>query len=79
MTVAFQEIIELVGKGVDAAGVGIVVVGVVVATALAVGFLDGRYEAAEEARGIRVVPPASDLELQREAEERPDQHDPARP
>jgi uncharacterized membrane protein len=36
MTVAFQEIIELVGKGVDAAGVGIVVVGVVVATALAV-------------------------------------------
>jgi uncharacterized membrane protein len=36
MTVAFQEIIELVGKGVDAAGVGIVVAGVVVATALAV-------------------------------------------
>ena len=36
MTVAFQEIIELVGKGVDAAAVGIVVVGVVVATALAI-------------------------------------------
>jgi uncharacterized membrane protein len=36
MTVAFQEIIELVGKGVDAGGVAIVVVGVVVATALAV-------------------------------------------
>lgn len=31
----FQEVIELVGKGVDAAGVAVVVVGVLIATVLA--------------------------------------------
>lgn len=34
---SFQDVIETVGKGVDAAGVGVIVVGVLVATAMVVG------------------------------------------
>jgi uncharacterized membrane protein len=48
MTVDFQEMVELVGKGVDAGGVAIVVVGVVVATALAVGMRVRRKPGAYE-------------------------------
>ena len=59
MTVAFQEIIELVGKGVDAGGVAIVVVGVVVATALAVVMRlqrkPGAYEAYRRLLGRSIL------------------------
>jgi uncharacterized membrane protein len=46
--VRFQEAIELVGKGVDAGGVAIVVVGVVVATVLAVRLVVRREKVAYE-------------------------------
>lgn len=46
---SFQEVIELVGKGVDVGGVGIVVVGVVVATALALRQVLQRRAGAYEA------------------------------
>ena len=45
---SFQETIELVGKGVDAAGVAVVVVGVLVATGIAVTRLLRRRPASYE-------------------------------
>ncbi len=45
---SFQELIELVGKGVDAGGVAIVVVGVLVATVLALRMLLQRKAGAYE-------------------------------
>lgn len=47
-SMSFQELIELVGKTVDAGGVGIVVVGVLVATVLAVRMLLKRQKGAYE-------------------------------
>jgi hypothetical protein len=44
---SFQELIELVGKAVDAGGVGIVVGGVLVATVLAVRMLLQRQNGAQ--------------------------------
>jgi len=54
--VTFQELIEWVGKAVDAGGVGIVVVGVLVATVLAVRMLlrheKGAYESYRRLLGV---------------------------
>jgi len=47
-SMSFQELIELVGKAVDVGGVGIVVVGVVVATVLALRMLLERQKGAYE-------------------------------
>ncbi len=55
----FQELIELVGKAVDAAGVAIVVVGVLVATALALRRLlqkeEGAYESYRRLLGRSIL------------------------
>lgn len=45
---SFQEVIEAVGKAVDAGGVGIVVVGILVATALALRMVLRREKGAYE-------------------------------
>lgn len=50
---SFEDVIEIVGKSVDAAGVAIVVVGVLVATAVFAAHLRGDWSAEDAYRGYR--------------------------
>jgi len=50
---SFSDVVEVVGKTVDAVGVAVVVIGVVVATAVFVAHLRGEWSAADAYRGYR--------------------------
>ena len=50
---SFKDLVEVVGKTVDAVGVAVVVIGIVVATAVFVAHLRGDWSAADPYRGYR--------------------------